>query len=124
MGWLRDPHELVCDGTNEREPGKEERVEDEAKGRPLPLLGNRVGHELESVHFVVAGRQDVEGERRDIIQVRGLSLGRGRPSVRDVFGERRGSQWEALRLEKGRGDVGGHGGWLEREVGPEKMKEG
>lgn len=124
MGWLTDPYELVGDGKDEREPGKEERVKDQAICGALSLLSDRVGDEFEGVNFVVAGREDVEGERWDIVQNRRLGLGCGRPGVRDVSGEGRGSQREALRLEKRRGDIGGHGGWLEGEIGPEKVEEG
>lgn len=99
-------------------------MEDQAEGCALSLLGDRVGDEFEGVDFVVARGEDVEGERRDIVQVRGLGLGRGRPGVGDVSGEGGGAQREALRLEERRGDVGGHGGGLEGKICPEEVEEG
>lgn len=84
-------------------------MEDEAEGCALSLLCDRIGDEFEGVDFVVAGGEDVQGERWDVVQMGGLGLGCGRSGVGDLFGEGRRAQREALRLEEGRGDVGRHG---------------
>lgn len=144
MGWAAGPNELVGGGEGSGKGGEEVWVEDEVESGALALLGDGVGDKLEGVDFVVARGQDIEGERRDVVEVGGeLGLssgcargggGRGRGGAAMGAGgggaasrERRGAQargWEPLLgLEERRGGVGRHAGGLEGEIGPEEGEE-